>query len=288
MVLKLNELDRLVLQTIVYSSCFNFALHIEEIYTRLPFSKKIIFSKQKINNSLKKLTNKGLIQSSNSYFYLDLKSLQNRQRKAKYISLKKREVEEFTSLVAKIPFIKAAVLTGSTAVDNAGQNDDLDFMIICQHNTLWFCRLLLIILTILKNKRPLSKANNAWCFNLWLDEADLSLEVKRQSIYEAYEILQMKFVYDRGKMQKTFLDANPWLKNYLFFYQQSNFGRYRPQRSYSVFNQLLFIMQKTYRRLVFGQENFNLSLTQAFFNELSFRKKVFAKLEKRMADILLS
>lgn len=279
----MNEQDRLVFLTLAYSSCFSFALSKKEIFERLAKGQeKIFISSKKIENSLRKLISQSLIQSDGQYFFLKKRDLENRLQRAKFISIKKKEIQNFVNLVKKIPFVKAVVLTGSTAVDNAQKDDDLDFMIICQHNTLWLTRFILILLTKLKDKRPEKENSNAWCLNLWLDENDLVISEERRSLYEAYEILQMNFVYDVADFKKQFLNANPWLKNYLFFYDNYKFGRYRVKKSFSLLNQLFFVLQKKYRQLVFGQENFSLSLTQAFFNSISFRDKVFSRLKEKM------
>ncbi len=281
----MNEFDYLVLLTLAYSSCFSFALTADEVIKRLPLApKKLIFSEKKIRESLKKLTKQALIQSDGQYFFLEKKDLISRKKRAKFVSAKKERTTEFVKLASKIPFVQAIVLTGSTAVDNAQKEDDLDFMIICKKNTLWICRFLLIALTKLKDKRPSQEKDNAWCLNLWLDESDLTIDENRRSLYEAYEILQMKFVFDRSNYEKRFLNANAWLRNYLFIYELYGFGKYKKEKSYSWFNQLFFSLQKRYRLLSFGQENFSLSLTQAFFNHLNFRAKLFTRLRKKLSD----
>ncbi len=282
----MNEYDYLILLTLSYSSCFTFALTIDEIKKRLPLSpKKTIFSEKKIKKSLTKLLNHGLIKNEGIYFYLRERDLHNRISKEVIAKDKKNEVAHFVDLAKKISFVKAIILTGSTAVNNAKKYDDLDFMIICQKNTLWVTRLLLILLTKIKGKQPSKKNNNAWCLNLWLDESDLTIDKNRRSLYEAYEILQMNFVFDRNNYQQKFLNANSWLKDYLFFYHDCKFAKYKKTSSFSLINWVLFFIQKKYRRFIFGQENFTLTLTQAFFNHLSFRKKLFTKLRKRLSDL---
>ena len=279
----MNEHDRLVFLTLAYSSCFAFALNKKEITQRLAKGEqKISTSSKKIEESLKKLMSQSLIQSEHDYFFLRKRDLSNRLQRAKFVPQKQKEIQAFVALASKIPFVKAIVLTGSTAVNNAQKEDDLDFMIICQNNRLWLTRLILILLTKFKAKRPEKENSNAWCLNLWLDEGDLVINEERRSLYEAYEILQMNFVYDAGNLQRQFLNANSWLSKYLFFYDDYKFGRYKIKKSFSLLNQLFFILQKKYRQLVFGQENFSLSLTQAFFNSISFRAKVFSKLKEKM------
>ncbi|MBU1033770.1 nucleotidyltransferase domain-containing protein [Patescibacteria group bacterium] len=282
----MNQFDHLVLLTLTYSSCFNFALSENEVARRLvKGEKKLFFSRNKIKVSLKKLLEQSLIQSDGQYFYLEANNLLNRKSKAKFVESKKADAKEFVKLAQRVPFVKAIVLTGSTAVGNAGKNDDLDFMIICQNNTLWITRFLLVILTKLKNKRPGIQESSSWCLNLWLDENDLAMGKQRRSLYEAYEILQMKFIFDRGSYEQLFLNANQWLKKHLFFYDNFKFGRYKREMSFSLFNRFMFIIQKLYRQIIFGKENFSLGPTQAFFNEISFKEKLFGRLEKKLDEI---
>ncbi len=294
----MNEIDRLVYLTIAYSSCFNFALTAEEIFKRIPINsdlqylfnldkknfKKIQISEQKINNALKKMIKQSLIQTDGLYFFIKKKDLLNRITKNNHRHLKKQEAKDFVEMAKKIPFIKAIVLTGGAAVGNAAKDDDLDFMIICQKKTLWITRFLLILLIKLKNRRPGSKKPSAWCVNLLMDENNLALDANRRTLYEAYEILQMQFIFDRQNCQQNFLAANQWLKKYLFYYQNFHFISCQDHLlfSNSFLNYLFFYLQKTYRRLIFGPENFTLSSTQAFFNNVHFKEKLRQILEKRV------
>lgn len=295
----MNEIDRLVYLAIAYSSCFSFALNRREIFVRLPlssdlnylfdgenhFQKKILISEQKINKSLKKLLELSLIKTDGEYFFLQKKDLLNRKQKAFFYHSKMKEAERFASLASKIPLIQAIALTGSAAVANANQKDDLDFMVICKKNSLWLTRFLLILLIKFMNKRPGKKRDGAWCVNLFLDENDLALDENKRTLYEAYEILQMCFIFDRQDYQDKFLAANQWLKNFLQIYLKLEFKQYfkQPQKSQrSLINQVFFYLQKTYRCLIFGQENFVLSLTQAFFNQANFKNKLRKKLAKKL------
>jgi len=291
----MNEFDRLVYLTIAYSSYFSFALNKSEILKRLPFSssfkylfygerqspKKVLISQQKINNSLKKLLELSLIETDGEYFYLQKKDLQNRKQRTVFYDFKNEEAMAFAKMASIIPFVKAVALTGSAAVGNALKDDDLDFMIICQSNTLWLTRFLLIILVKLKGKRPVFNKPNSWCINLFLDESDLVLDQNRRSLYEAYEVLQMQFLFDRGQYEKLFLNANHWLKKYLAYYSDCKFSQYKENKSFSLINQLFFFIQKTYRLAIFGKENFSLSPTQAFFNDINFKNKLIGSLKKQ-------
>jgi hypothetical protein len=49
-----------------------------------------------------------------------------------------------------------------------------------------------------------------------------------------------------------------------------------------VFNQFFFYLQKSYRQIIFGQENFSVSLTQAFFNNIDFKYQLLKTLERKL------
>jgi predicted nucleotidyltransferase len=216
------------------------------------------------------------------YFFLEKKDLLNRKQKVNLHDFKKEEIKIFVKMASKIPFIKAVALTGSAAVGNAAKEDDLDFMVICQRNTLWLTRFLLILLIKFHKKRPKPDRPGGWCVNLLLDESDLTLDEKRRSLYEAYEILQMQFILDLDEYEKYFLNANDWLKKYLFYYHKYPFAKYKAKLVYSVFNQFFFYLQKSYRQIIFGQENFSVSLTQAFFNNIDFKYQLLKTLERKL------
>lgn len=281
--------EQLVLQTLAYSSCFRFALTVDEVWQRLPFDKQYLASQKKINDVLKKLLNQGKIKSRQNFYFLDEDDWRNRVQRQKYVQGKQRELAQLLPLLRRIPTLKAVILTGSTAVDNAKQADDLDFMVICQAGTLWLTRLLVTLLTKFKHKRPLKKDNNAWCFNIYLDERDLTIPRDRRSLYEAYEILQMRYVLDTDQLEQRFLAANSWLKQYLSYYRRLKFSRSQlfPQAHLlmMVLNHVLFFTQVFYRRLKFGHELFTLTSTQAFFNETRYRETIFARMEEKMKKI---
>jgi hypothetical protein len=261
----------------------------DEVWRRLPFDKQYVVGQKNINVVLKKLLNQGKIKNKQEFYFLDEEDWQNRKQRQKYVPLKQTELAQLLPLLHRIPTLKAVILTGSTAVDNAKQADDLDFMLICQAGTLWLTRFLVTILTKLKHKRPLKKDNNAWCFNIYLDERDLTIPQDRRSLYEAYEILQMRYLLDTDQLEERFLAANSWLKQHLSYYRQMKFKRFQvfsQAHALTTFlNYVLFCVQVFYRRLKFGHELFTLTPTQAFFNETRYRETIFARMEEKMKKI---
>lgn len=298
----MQQLDRLVYLTLAYSAYFAFPLTLEEIKQRLVASDdvehlfahrrraitKINSSHKKIQDSLKKLLQQGKINSDGQYYFLSASHLRARLRKQRYLAQKEQAMAELVSYLQRIPLIKAAVLTGGTAVDNAAANDDLDMLIICRRQSLWLVRLWLVLLSKWRHKRPF-KDQNAWCFNLFLDESNLLIPPHRRSLYEAYEILQMRFVYDAGGIEERLRAVNRnWMSNYLHCYQGGVIELASSRRSgaLNLLNMLFFQAQRLYRRWRFGEEGFDLSMTQAFFNQTNFRERVEGYLRTEMSKLL--
>jgi predicted nucleotidyltransferase len=258
-------------------------------------SKKIKKNSKKINTSLNKLLSLGLIKNKNNYYFLKKIDLESRKKRSKYIADKKKAISEFVILAQKIPFIKNIYLTGSTAADNAREEDDLDFLIICQPNTIWLSRFLLILLTKMKGKQPhldnnlanREETKNAWCLNMWLDQSNLSIPKKRRSIYEAYEVLQMKLIYDQdGSAEQLFL-ANKWLNSYLDFPNKSLLKAnksisYKKNIVLSVLNWFLYYLQIAYRSIFYNDNGFLVSKDQAYFNSSNFRDKILKNISNKL------
>ncbi len=300
----MTKTDRLVYLTLAYSAYFAFPLTLREIKQRLVMSddlghlfarrhtavSKISLSHQQIKNSLKKLLQQGKIFSDGEYYFLAASHLRARLGKQKYLAQKQQALQELVSYLQHIPLIKAAVLTGGTAVDNAAATDDLDMLIICRRQTLWIVRLWLVLLSKWRHKRPL-RDQNAWCFNLFIDEDHLLIPPHRRSLYEAYEILQMRFVYDPEDLESRVRAVNQvWLEDYLQVFAEA--ASSRPVAALQsrtgwlgLLNDWLFRAQLLYRRWRFGEEGFDLSLEQAFFNQTNFRGRVERYLRAQVAKL---
>jgi hypothetical protein len=117
------------------------------------------------------------------------------------------------------PTIKLVALTGSVAIGNPDEDDDIDFIIITSSDTLWLTRILFIPLVGLffKRRRPkiANRQSNSFCFNLWLDQSSLSVPKKKMSLYTAHEVLQIKPLFDRDNTYAQFILSNSWTKKYL-------------------------------------------------------------------------
>jgi hypothetical protein len=309
-----NKLDCAVFFTLAYSDYFNFPLIKTEIKSRLPrvwdwqflTGQKVTSTELKINkekiqleNSLNKLLKAKKIEKLKSnnlvyYFLKDRKELVGLRASRKRIASKRQgAIDEFLNLVSFLPSIRAVVLTGSSAVDNAEINDDLDFCLITKKNTLWISRFFLIFIAKILGKRPQidiqSKADSkqAWCFNLWLDENYLDTISRSFSIYQAYEVKQMRWLTDKKNLKNIFLSKNKQLDEFV----QLDSRKTSYKKNNAVFNYFLwpinlffYYLQNFYRYLFFGKENYCLSPYQAHFNEASRQEDIFLAIKKKMKE----
>jgi len=308
-----NDLDHALFFTLCYSDYFSFPLIKDEIFERLPKvwdwalltgqkldSDRLPINKNKnqLERSLQNLLDRGKIEKVTSketeYFFIKgRQKIVNLRIKKKQTSLsRKKVILEASSWLRRFPSIQALALTGSSALDNATIDDDLDFCLIVKENTLWITRFFLILLAKLLNKQPQidaqAKLSNkqAWCFNLWLDEQSLDLVNRSFSIYQAYELLQMRWLFDKSDCQQKLISKNKQLANLIDLDIKKNFSINADRVLYShifwPFNLIFFYLQSLYRYLLFGKENYFLTLNQAHFNESSRQEHIFQIIQRKM------
>lgn len=191
-------------------------------------------------------------------------------------------IDEFLRVVKKIPWIKAVVVTGSLAAGGGKPSDDVDFMIITQKNRLWLTRFVLLIISWGKGRRPpLGKdLSKSWDLNLWLDEANLAISPKRQSLYEAYEIFQTSWIYDVDSVEQRFLKQNTWIADYLGNWKGPSIKEKLIKKRlgdglFVVLNLLAYYLQIGYRTVRYGKQQ--TTLGTAFFHRGHTRTSIFRR-----------
>jgi len=218
--------DRYIL-TLAYTSQFGFPLTKDEINKRL-LSKKAVDILNEKHDFPSEIDIK--IIEKNGYYTLNgyEENFSRRNKTEKIFVKRKREVQEVSQVLQKLPWVKAAAITGSFAMHNSiDTDDDIDLFIITQKNRLWLARIAVLLMAWRRGKKGLFgfgyksnnkiRENDAWCFNLWFDENSLSIPEERRDIYTAYEICQTMWIVDLDNdcFSKKFFIANSWVKEYL-------------------------------------------------------------------------
>ncbi len=215
-----TNLKLAIIQTLKYSDIFDYPLTEKEIFKYLitPIPVSWQYFKDELDG----------VKLENIEYRRPFYCLKNRQ---KIISVRKNRFSisqnklnsaiGVIKIIAKIPTIKFIGLSGSLARENADFNADVDLFIITARNRLWISRLLsLIILQFLKRrrKRSVKYAPDSICLNFFMDEANLDFSKNHQDLYTAYELIQLKPLFDRANFYRKLLFSNIWYAKYLANY----------------------------------------------------------------------
>lgn len=178
--------------------------------------------------------------------------------------------------LSKIKGIKLVGITGSVAAEAAKKNEDIDLLIVTKEEEMWWWRLYLRF-HVWKNKIPHRKfgeqgKENEFCFNLWLDMANLEIPKEKQNLKNATDLIMMKVIYDVDNTYQKFLRENKWVKKYLATGYQEHRKKVRKGKIDEIFfykklaNTILFRAQYLYMRVKTKNGLENIKRGYAFFH----------------------
>lgn len=160
-----------------------------------------------------------MVEKTGSFYHLSGKTpIVARRLKAKSLSQPKWQVcKKAARVLAVLPTVKFVGVSGALAMNIAAAEDDIDLIVICQRNSLFTTRLLSYLALRFFNLRVRRAKDREiagkLCLNLWLDEENLEFK-KRQDIYTAHEILQVKTLVNKDSVYERFLVLNSWVSRF--------------------------------------------------------------------------
>ncbi|OGG13271.1 hypothetical protein A3D77_05405 [Candidatus Gottesmanbacteria bacterium RIFCSPHIGHO2_02_FULL_39_11] len=209
-----DSLKKAVYKTLVYSSLFDFPLTSYEVYRYLI---ELKIGQGPIRNRLPKL--RGVFKKEGYFFIGSESDLVARRIKRKSISQKKWLLAKKTArLLSVIPTIEMIGITGGLAMENADEEDDIDFLIITSPGLLWVTRFFAtVLLDLLGIRRKPGEKNvkDLMCLNMFLDKRYASVSDTERNIYLAHEVLQVKPLLNRRHTYEYFLGQNKWTEKFL-------------------------------------------------------------------------
>ena len=124
-----------------------------------------------------------------------------------------------TQHLSKMRGIEMVGITGSVAAEAVDKNEDIDLLIITKENELWWWRLYLRFYIwwhdIPHRRFGEKERKDEFCFNLWLDRANLKIPKQKRSLKNATDLVIMKVIFDKNGCYQNFLRENGWVKKYL-------------------------------------------------------------------------
>lgn len=278
----MSKLKTAVLNTLVYSDHFNFPLTLDELHSRLI---GVRATRSQLAQSLDSLLKHKLIGQSSPYYHLPGRSQLAKLRRIRY-QTSQHSLAALTRLLSRLtpfPGILAVFLTGALAVNNSDPGDDFDLLIVTAPGRLWTTRLLLTFYTQLLGLRRTpheSRPAGKLCLNLYLDTSSFLLPASRQNLYTAYELIQIKPLYDPHHLYPQLLAANSWLSKYLPNYRPPqplhNHTPFSSSPFLLPFEKLAYLAQRYYMKSKITREL--VTPHAAFFHPLNPGRSVLRKL----------
>lgn len=267
------KVSKSIIKTLSYSDIFEFPLTRNEIY-KYYIGDRV--EKKQIYSVLEEMAKSGIIDKKSNFYFLRGKADNYSKRmKRKYESRRKMLIaENYIKLLSVIPTIKLIGISGSLSMNNCDRRDDIDLFFITSKNSLWFTRLavnLLLLIKGVKRARGDSFGIDRICPNMFLAENDLSID---KNLFTAHEISQLKVVMDKDNIYCKFLNKNSWVlkfmpnsfdKNLINNKIQSGFNK-RESGIFKAINKLFYNVQYFYMKKRITIENVS-------FNRAAFHPK---------------
>lgn len=288
----LNEEQKAVFNTLVYSGIFDYPLKPEEIFLYLINDAPC--SQQEIVGALGGLKQAGLIEEREGLFFLKNREAVCDLRKKREVWSQQKliKVRRWIWLFRLMPWVRLVAVTGAVVANNADQTSDIDLMVIADSKRIWLTRLLTLgLLKILGLRVDLKRGltANRFCVNLFI--ADDCLEYPQKNLYTANEIIRVEPIFERDDFYQKFLSANLWTSEFLPNLRRPSTVGWRGEasmkRSFFV-NKLFDVLEKKTRNWQIKRirRNFPQTVNIGDGDLLSFQpndcsQKILAEYEKR-------
>jgi hypothetical protein len=205
-------LDQHVLKTLLYFDIFDYPLKTDEIFRFLGMNS---IQKRDVEQSLFDLAKQNLLEFSEGFYgFPPLSAKVNRRLKGNALaaaSMPKAQAQAL--LIAKFPFVRSVMASGSLSKDYMDEDSDLDFFIITRNRRLWIARTLLV----LYKRLFLSNSHKDFCVNYFIDESHVG--IAEHNLFTATELVIP--LYNSDAYIKL-IQANPWLKGYFPNFKPKN------------------------------------------------------------------
>lgn len=175
-----TRLLRSVFHTLAYADIFEYPLTASEVcryLTSLEASSDAV---------AQALADRALFAQVGDYFTLCGREhiVEIRKRRAVIAARLWRKAAHYGRLLARLPFVRMVAVTGSLAVSNCDDGNDIDYLIVTAPGRLWTCRALALLIARIAGSHGVRLCPN------YLISMN-ALELQERSLYAAHELVQM-------------------------------------------------------------------------------------------------
>lgn len=198
----MQRLEGSVLRTLLYADLFRYPLKPEEISKRCDQSDSDLDS---VILCLSGLKERGLVGELEGYYFLGEESGKvGRRKKGNLLAEKRlRRARKVSRFIAKFPFVRAVMLSGSLSKDYMEDDSDIDYFIVTEPERLWIARTFLI----LYKKLFLLNSHRDFCVNYFIDTSHLEIEDK--NLFTATEVVTL-IPTCNASIYEAFRAENQW------------------------------------------------------------------------------
>ena len=197
-----EKLSQAVLQTIAYADIFDYPLTAHEIHRYLTGVKA---SYEPVLQALEEAP----VTRVGEYFTVPGRAAIVNIRMRRETSSRKimPRAIHYGRILAALPYIRMVALTGSLAMSNMEEGQDIDYLIVTAPNHLWTCRALTLLVARVARFESIQL-----CPNFLITENALTLT--DQSLYAAHEMTQMILI-SGPETYDPMRRLNAWTDEYL-------------------------------------------------------------------------
>lgn len=202
----ISSLGKSIIRTLAYYDIFDYPLTAEEIYHNLQTNNVRL---QDVSDEIDILSKNNLVFKKNNFYLLTNNDNYISRRIAgnKLAEKKINSAYRMTKFIAKFPYVRGIMLSGSISKGYMEKNSDVDYFIITNPNRLWVTRLLLMLF----KKIFLLNSKKVFCINYFVDSE--TLEIEEKNIFTATELATLIPTYG-SELYNQLYSRNMWIRDF--------------------------------------------------------------------------
>lgn len=231
---KIEQLRRAILTALAFYDIFDYPLTSLEIYKFVQNEKGESFAGTfDLNDIVSVLAEDVLLQTRVTcrygfYMLQGRESLYEARLGRHNEALKRwRKLQRLVKLVSGVPFLKMVAACNMFPIDTPSPQSDIDVFIVAKKGRIWLVRLLVTFLIGMTGQWRHKKVAGKVCLSFFVSDGDLDLKslYKDKNVwlepdpYLANWVNLVTPLYDRDNTGQAFREANGWVEDYIFNYQ---------------------------------------------------------------------